>query len=117
MLAGGIGSIARYGLSGLIHRYGEFSFPFGTLIVNLFGCFIAGFFLTFIQDKINISAATRVIIMVGFLGAFTTFSTYILETGQMVQDGEWFTAMLNFTVSNVGGFSAMVVGIYVGKLV
>ena len=116
MIAGGVGSVARYGLSGIVHRYVGFDFPFGTLIVNLFGCFIAGLVWTLIQGKFNISSTAQVIIMIGFMGAFTTFSTYILETGQMVQDGQWFKAMLNFSIANIGGFSAMLLGIYTAKL-
>ncbi len=116
MLAGGVGSVARYGLSGIVHRYAGFDFPFGTLIVNLFGCFIAGLVWTLIQGKFNISSTAQVIIMIGFMGAFTTFSTYILETGQMVQDGQWLKAMLNFSIANIGGFAAMLFGIYTAKL-
>jgi CrcB protein len=111
MLAGGLGTLARFSLSEFVHRFDNSGFPSGTLVVNLLGCFIVGLIWALIEQKINVSQATRIIILIGFMGAFTTFSSYILETSQLMQNGEWLKAVLNFGLGNVGGFAALLLGI------
>jgi CrcB protein len=101
--AGGIlGALLRYGISGLIQGYLNGSFPWGTLIVNLLGCFMIGF-LWQISELIIISPNIRVFIFVGVLGAFTTFSTYGLETINLLRESEIKYALSNIFLSNILG--------------
>ena len=102
-LAGMLGTLLRYWLSGFVARqYGE-TFPWGTMAVNLIGCFLAGavFYLT--QERFLVSPALRTIILIGFLGGFTTFSSYGLQTFTLLRDGEFGLALLNIGASNVFG--------------
>ena len=89
LAAGGIlGTFARYFLSGAVYRVWGASFPFGTLVVNLVGCFAIGFLAVLAEEKFLLGPAARVFLMIGFCGAFTTFSTFILETANLTKDGE-----------------------------
>jgi CrcB protein len=102
-LAGLVGTLFRYWLSGFVARqYGE-TFPWGTMAVNLVGCFLAGavFYLT--EERFLISPTTRTIILIGLLGGFTTFSSYGLQTFTLLRDGEFGLATLNVAASNVFG--------------
>jgi len=99
--AGFIGTIARYWLSGTVDRkYGE-TFPYGTLAVNAFGCFLAGFLFYFFYERTLGSPMLRTAVFVGLLGGFTTFSSYGLQTFTLVRDGQVALALLNIGVSNV----------------
>src|SRR3990172_253106 len=73
-LAGSLGTLARYGLAGLVHRYDGASFPWGTLAVNVTGCFLVGLLAALFESRWPVTGETRVILLVGFMGAFTTFS-------------------------------------------
>jgi CrcB protein len=98
-----LGTLLRYWLSGFVARqYGE-TFPWGTMAVNLIGCFLAGavFYLT--QERFLVSPVLRTIILIGFLGGFTTFSSYGLQTFTLLRDGEFGLALLNIGASNVFG--------------
>lgn len=116
-LAGALGTLARYGLAGLVHRIDGISFPWGTLVVNLTGCFLAGLIWTLVEHRWPVSADTRVVIMIGFLGAFTTFSAFMLETGELARSGEWLYAVANIGLQNILGFAALFAGISLGRLV
>ena len=102
-LAGFVGTLARYGLSGVAaKRYGA-TFPLGTLAVNLIGCFLVGLLFYLMQERFVVSQNLRTIILVGLLGGFTTFSSFGLQTFTLLQDGEFGFAALNLGVSNVLG--------------
>ena len=93
-LGGGLGSMARYFMSGLIaNAFGE-TFPWGTLFVNVTGSFIIGFFgtLTGPDGRILVGGTTRQLVMVGICGGFTTFSSFSLQTLNLMNDGEWLQA-------------------------
>ena len=117
----GIGSLAggfaRYFLAGLIHKVFGTSFPHGTLVVNLSGCFIIGLLSTLAEDKFFLGPGGRLLLMTGFCGAFTTFSTFMLETGNLIKDGEMFQAFLNVTLSVVVGFFVFRLGILIGDII
>ncbi len=115
-VAGGIGTLARYGLAGLVQRFEGISFPLGTLAVNLIGCFGFGLVWSFAEERFLISGETRALLLTGFMGAFTTFSTYIFETGQLMRDSEWLLAGVNLTVQTIGGIICFFVGLMLGKL-
>ncbi len=115
-LAGALGTLARYGLSGLFSKINGDSFPYGTLAVNIVGCLLAGLLWTLFENRWPVSAEIRLLVLVGFMGAFTTFSAFILESGQLVNTAGWFSAATNITLQNVLGFAALYVGVSLGKL-
>jgi fluoride exporter len=116
-LAGLIGTVGRYALSGVIaRRFGE-TFPAGTLVVNIVGCFLAGLLFYLLQERNLVSPATRTVVMIGFLGGFTTFSSFGLQTFTLLRDGEFWFATLNIVGSNFLGLLMVWAGYTVGKLV
>jgi CrcB protein len=115
--AGSLGTLARYGLAGLVHRIDGASFPWGTLAVNVTGCFLVGLLAALFESRWPVSGETRVILLVGFMGAFTTFSAYILETGELVRTAEWLRAAANVGLQNGLGFVALLVGAAIGRVV
>ena len=110
VLFGSAGTLARYGLQGLVQFHTETTFPTGTLAVNLLGCFLLGGVGQFALDRLIIPPDWRVAITIGFFGAFTTFSSFSWETAKMVQDGEWPWALLYVTISVVGGLLLSLAG-------
>jgi fluoride exporter len=115
-LAGSFGTLARYGLGGLIQERTSGVFPWGTVAVNLLGCLLFGIVWSSLEERWPTSGETRMIILVGFMGAFTTFSTFIFETAQLLGDREWLPAVGYFTIHNVGGLVALMAGLAVGRL-
>src|SRR5258705_858869 len=102
-LAGLLGTLGRYGLSGIVaRRFGE-TFPTGILVVNVFGCFLAGFLFHLMYERFLINEVVRTAIMIGFLGGFTTFSSFGLQTFTLLTDGELGLATLNVLASNIAG--------------
>ncbi|MBI4376148.1 MAG: fluoride efflux transporter CrcB [Elusimicrobia bacterium] len=89
------GGVARYVLAGAVYRVLGTNFPYGTLVVNLSGCLAIGILDALAEDKFLLGPEARVLLMVGFCGAFTTFSTLILETDHLLRDGEWARAVIN----------------------
>jgi CrcB protein len=114
-LAGAIGTLARYGLSGLAYRICGTAFPWGTLVVNGVGCLLFGLVWTLAEERFLISGQTRLILLVGFMGAFTTFSTFAFETGQQLRDGEWLYMFGNIVAQNVLGLGALFLGFTIGR--
>jgi CrcB protein len=117
VMGGAAGTVARYVLSGATYQVLGANFPYGTFAVNLIGCFIVGFLASLTEKNFLLSADLRLLLMVGFCGAFTTFSTFLLETASLVMDGEMGTAVLNVILSIVLGFILLYVGILLGKLI
>lgn len=116
-LAGLVGTLGRYALSGLIaRRFGE-TFPTGTLVVNIAGCFLAGFLFYLMQERFLVSETTRVMVMIGLLGGFTTFSSFGLQTFTLLKDGEIWFAMVNLVGSNLLGLLMVWAGYTLAKVV
>ncbi len=105
------GGVARYALSGLIHKMMGTGFPYGTLLVNLIGCFLVGFLSAIAEGKWRISEDVKLLLVIGFCGAFTTFSALIVETTHLVKTGEELKAFLNVLVSVVLGLVIFRLGI------
>jgi CrcB protein len=115
-LAGLLGTLARYGTSGFVaKRFGE-SFPTGTLVVNVVGCFLAGFLFYVMQERFLVNELVRTSIMIGFLGGFTTFSSFGLQTFTLLRDGEILLAAANVIVSNVAGLLTVWLGYSLARL-
>lgn len=116
-LAGAFGALARYGLSSAVQRFTGSLFPWGTLTVNVLGAFMFGFLWSLVEHRLIISVETRVIILSGFLGSFTTFSSFMFESGAYVADGQWGMAALNIGAEIILGMAAMFLGLAAGRLV
>jgi CrcB protein len=102
-VAGGAGTLIRYWLSEwTARRFGE-TFPIGTLIVNLVGCFLAGLLFYLMFDRYLVSPTVRTVVLIGLLGGFTTFSAFGLQTFTLLRNEELGLALLNIAASNVGG--------------
>src|SRR5262245_26698658 len=108
---GAIGTLARYGLQGLIQVRAGGTFPYGTLTINLSGCFLLGLIGQFTLNRMVISADWRMAIAVGVFGAYTTFSSFGWETARMLEDGEWLPATAYVAVSVIAGLLLSVAGI------
>ena len=116
-LAGALGTLSRYGLSGFVYRHNTGPFPWGTIAVNLTGCFLAGFLWTLFESRWPVTGEVRTAVLVGFLGAFTTFSTLIFETGEMLRLAEWMNAAGNIALQNVLGIVALFAGVAIGRVI
>jgi CrcB protein len=111
-LGGFVGTGARFGLNGWVaHRFGE-TFPWGTFTVNVVGSFLAGIvlFMTSSDSPIVFSATTRQVVLAGLLGGFTTFSSFSVQTLNLVKDGEILAALANAAGSVVAGLIAVWAG-------
>jgi CrcB protein len=108
---GGAGAILRYAMAGWGQRLTSGVFPVGTLMVNTLGCLAIGFLASLFAGPLLIREEYRIAILVGFLGGFTTFSTYGYETFALLGDGEWWSATVNILLSNVLGLLALWIGV------
>lgn len=114
--AGGfVGSIARFLSSQLIVRYYPSSFPWGTLTVNVVGCFLIGVIYAFSEKGNLLSPEMRLLLATGFCGGFTTFSSFAYESIALMKDGELFYTFLYVAASIVIGFMAAYVGVFIVK--
>ncbi len=108
---GAIGTLARYVLQGVVQTRIGSTFPYGTLLINLSGCFFLGLIGQFTLNRIVVSPEMRMAIAVGFFGGFTTFSSFGWETAKMLEAGEWLRASTYVTASVVLGLILSVAGI------
>lgn len=115
-VAGFFGSIARYAVSGAVSRVDE-SFPWGTFVVNITGSFALGFLVAALAHRFVVHPDLRVAITVGFLGAYTTFSTLSLETFEFAETNAWGWAAVNVVASVVAGLAAVWLGTLAGRQV
>ena len=101
MLGSALGGAARYWLSGVISQTVGETFPWGTMLVNISGSFIIGFFaaLTSPDGRFFVSGTARQFVMIGLCGGYTTFSSFSLQTLMLAQDGEWLQAGANTGLS------------------
>jgi CrcB protein len=112
---GAIGTLARYGLQGLVQMRVGSAFPYGTLLINLSGCFFLGLIGQFTMNRMVLPAEWRIAIAVGFFGGFTTFSSFGWETAKMLEDGEWLRATTYVAASVVAGLLLSVAGIHLAN--
>ncbi len=109
-LGGFLGSIARYGLQGLVQRRMNSPFPFGTLAVNVLGCLAIGVVIHLVEDRSMVGPNGRLFVAVGILGGFTTFSTFGYETYELLKDGDFLRGAMNAACSVFLGLLAVWVG-------
>lgn len=114
-VGGAVGAVLRFVVSGLAYGYLGEGFPWGTLAVNLIGCFVIGF-LSKLFESMAISPNARMMILVGGLGAFTTFSTYALENVNLLRDGQLMIALTNVLVSTAVGIICVFLGMSLANL-
>ena len=116
MIAGALGALTRYALQSLIDpRAG--GLPWGTFVVNVSGAFVLGLVFTLTTERLSVEPWLRTALTVGFLGAYTTFSTLAFETVRLMDGGQWVAAFLNMTGSAVLGIAAVVAGTWVARMV
>lgn len=116
MAGGALGTLVRYLISGWTHKIVSGSFPVGTLVVNAMGGLLIGL-LWGIFDQRDMGPNTRMFLFVGFLGGYTTFSTYALETMNLVHDGEMKFALINILANNSLAIGLVFGGYFISKAV
>lgn len=115
-VAGALGALARYGLVIFVQRQYVAVFPWGTFTVNTLGCFMFGLVWSIAEDRLLISDDMRLILLTGFIGAFTTFSTFMFESSQLMRDAEWMLTAGNILGQTILGLSLMFAGLALGRL-
>ena len=108
---GAVGTLARYGIQALLQVRSVGTFPYGTLLVNLSGCFLLGLIGQLTLNRLVISPDWRTAIAVGFFGGYTTFSSFGWETAKMLEDGKWLPATTYVAASVVVGLLLSIAGI------
>lgn len=114
-LGGALGAMSRYWISTIVGERFPTRFPLGTLIINVTGSFIIGFFLTLVSERINIHPNWRLAVAVGFVGAYTTFSTFEYETFKLLETGSGISGFMNVIISLMLGFLAVWGGIALAR--
>ncbi len=116
--AGGfLGANCRYLVGGWVADWLGPTFPFGTLVINVSGSFVIGLFLTLITERISAPPELRLFFAIGFLGAYTTFSTYTFESLALIQAGAYLAAAANLLGSMGLGMVAVMLGAILGRLI
>jgi CrcB protein len=116
-LGGALGTLARYGTHVLAKGAGErLAFPVATLAVNLLGCFLIGFLQGVLVERWPVREEYRLMLIVGFLGGFTTFSTFGWDTAALLREGEVGRGVVYLAASNVVGVALVFAGYGVGRL-
>jgi CrcB protein len=114
-IGGFVGAISRYWIALWIgQRWGR-NFPLGTFVINVTGSFLIGLLMTLMAERFTENPQWRLLLVVGFLGAYTTFSTFEYETGALMKDGEWLYSVLNVIGSVIVGFVALKLGEVIAK--
>jgi fluoride exporter len=115
VIGGGTGALARYvAASAIMTRFGG-KFPLGTLVINLTGSFLIGFLMTVLTERWQVDPRWRLLLVVGFLGGYTTFSSFEYETYTAVRDGEMWVGMINVVGSVMLGYAAVWLGSALGR--
>ena len=111
-----LGANARYWVGGwAAERFGT-TFPYGTLIINVTGSLILGFFMTLVTDRFLVDPRWRLLVAIGFLGAYTTFSTYTYESVNLILNGQVWLGLLDLFGSSILGAAAVTAGILLGRV-
>jgi CrcB protein len=112
---GAVGSVLRFWMSTWVHSFAGRSFPYGTLTVNVLGCLAMGFLFVLFVDRLSDNNVLRAGILIGVLGGFTTFSSFSIETFNLIEQGAWVKAAANMTGSLLLCVGATWVGVILGR--
>jgi CrcB protein len=115
-IGGAAGAVTRFALGAYVGNRMGTRFPYGTLIINCTGCFLIGLIMTVLTGRTQFSPNWRYLIPIGFIGAYTTFSTFEYETLLSMQGGQMAAAALNIVLSVVVGFIAVWLGVVAGRV-
>jgi CrcB protein len=115
-LGGALGALGRYAVSGWTHQLLGTAFPYGTLVVNIAGCFALGFVVHLGQASQTVPETLGIAVRIGFLGALTTFSTFGYETLRQLEDNQWTLGLANIGANVLIGLLAVWAGATVGRL-
>ena len=114
--AGGfLGAVARYAVGVWVETFWRRDFPLATFLVNVTGCFVLGLFLTLATERMSITLPMRLLVATGFVGAYTTFSTFEYETQRLTTTGAFGWALVNVLTSVVAGYAAVQLGVILGR--
>ena len=116
-IGGFAGAVSRYILAMWIGQKWGRSFPLGTFVINVTGSFFIGLLMSLFTERFMVNPQWRLLLAVGFLGSYTTFSTLEYETGRLVKDGEWLIALINVILSVIVGFIALKLGELIAKAI
>ena len=116
-IAGGLGTLSRYGCGIVVQRFTPDSFPWHTFAVNMVGCFLFGAFFSVAVEKWGWDGDSRIIVLTGFMGAFTTFSTFAFETAALFREQQYALAIVNLAGQNTLGLAALFLGLTVARFV
>ncbi len=114
-VAGASGTLARYGMTTLFVRYAPSGFPWGVFAVNTAGCLLFGLIWVMSEERGWVNADARIIALTGFMGAFTTFSTFAFDSVQLARGNNWAWAAANIVLSNTAGLLAVLAGFRLGR--
>ena len=114
-IGGAAGSVLRFWVSSNVYTLLGRGFPWGTLAVNVVGSLLIGVLTVLLLDRVDLTPAWRAGLLIGFLGAFTTFSTFSIETLDLVEQGEHVRAILNALASVIGCVAAAWFGVLIGR--
>ena len=116
-IGGAAGALARYGTVVAYQRYAPSTFPLAILTVNVLGSLLFGLIWAYAEDRDWISENMRLLVLTGFLGSFTTFSTFAFDEATFIRSGSWAIFVANLLISNAAALTAVFVGFRVGKLI
>ena len=114
-LAGAAGTLARFWLGGVAQRLGGEGFPLGNFVVNLSGCLFFGFVYAAVENRSGLPGDLRLYALTGFMGAYTTFSTYMFESVALMQHGQWLYAGINLAGQTFLGVVCILAGLALGR--
>ncbi len=116
-LSGALGALARYGVYGLCRQLGWTAFPWATFLVNMIGCLAFGIFVSIAEHRIPFNDHTKLAVLVGFMGSFTTFSTFAVDSSVLLREGAIGQAALYILGQNALGIALIFLGLYAGRYV
>jgi fluoride exporter len=112
---GALGAVSRYGVALFVATFWKRDFPLATFLINISGSFILGFFSTFAAEKMPIDPLWRLLVATGFVGAYTTFSTFEYETQRLTESGALWWGAVNVIASVMAGYAAVQLGVVLAR--
>lgn len=116
-LSGAAGTLARYGLSTFAVRINIFRIPAGTLIVNVIGCFVFGLLFSLMERTFQISSDLKMYLLIGFMGAFTTFSAFAYDSLSLIRNGNFVAAFIYIFIQIAAGLVVLFAGIKIAEII